>query len=402
MTANLTDRFVTQLPCPDCGHRITYDSRVRGFGIRVTSTGNRSFILNYRTTKGVERRCTIGPYPRLSVHAARRKAEKLKGQVHDGRDPVEEARQERLAERNRRQQERSAPTVRNLVERYRRESMGRLRQHTRASYESMLDNHVLPALGHLKLAEVRRKDVAALHRELGRSTPFQANRVLSVVAIVFELAVQDEVRPDNPARGIPRHHEEPRHRYLSRDEQRRFLKALEEIPSPAFRNAVKIAILTGKRMGEILQARWEQFDLEGATWSQPASLVKQKRIHTVPLNSSALEVLRAMKPMATSEWLFPSRTRKGSYARALVNAWWGKLLAKAKITDFRFHDVRHTFASNVVSAGHSLPQIGALLGHSSPQTTSRYAHLMMDPLREASEKAGESYEAAQAAGDEAT
>ena len=143
----LTDAIIKKLPTPASGNVITYDAKTKGFGVRTTASGARSFVLNYRTRTGRERRFTIGPFPGWTTKAARAEAERLKKRIRDGRDPLAEI-----------EARREAPTVADLAVRYAEQHLGdgdaKLRPSTRRNYRQMLDNEVLPVLRHLKVAEV--------------------------------------------------------------------------------------------------------------------------------------------------------------------------------------------------------------------------------------------------------
>jgi integrase len=144
-------------------------------------------------------------------------------------------------------------------------------------------------------------------------------------------------------------------------------------------------MLTGARRGEVCGARWGQFDLVAETWTKAASETKQKRDHTVPLSAPALQLLHKMRPGHPDDFLFPGRDGRGSLD---IRTTWESVRKAAGLADVHLHDLRHSFASILVSAGASLPLIGALLGHSNPATTARYAHLQMDPQRDAVERVG--------------
>ena len=153
-------------------------------------------------------------------------------------------------------------------------------------------------------------------------------------------------------------------------------------------NVFRLLLLTGARRGEILGARWEQFDFGNRNvWIKPAHTTKQKAEHEIPLGDSALALLRAMRQAAPdTEYLFPSRRSSGHLID--VKKPWAAICKRAGIVGLRMHDLRHSYASFLASAGYSLPVIGALLGHTQPNTTARYAHLLDDPLREATSRVG--------------
>lgn len=146
-------------------------------------------------------------------------------------------------------------------------------------------------------------------------------------------------------------------------------------------------LLTGARRGELLAAQWGDFDLETGAWTKPGSTTKQKTAHRVPLSEAAVRLLADMERRADPgvEWVFPAPRKPGP--RTDIKEAWEALRAAARIPDVRVHDLRHSFASVLASQGLSLPIIGALLGHATPTTTARYAHLLDDPLRRATEAA---------------
>ncbi len=375
MAEKLTDKLVKSLPAPASGNKITYDTNVHGFGFRVTAAGARAFILNYRIN-GRERRYTIGAYPDWSVGAAREEAKRLKRQVDRGYDPM-----------GQRHAERAAPTVAELARRFLEEHAMRKVLRAQADDRAMIEKLVLPVIGQLKVHDVRRDDIDRLHRDISRTRPIRANRVAQLLSKMFSLAVRWEYRSDNPVKGIHRNPEPKRTRYLSDDELKRLIAALASRPNQTSANAIRMLLLTGARRGEVLNARWDQFDLEAGVWTKPSAHTKQKKEHRVPLSALVMQLLSQMRNSAgSSPYVFPGRV-PGKPLKE-IKGFWAGVCKEAKIEDCRIHDLRHTYASILASAGHSLPVIGALLGHTQPNTTARYSHLFDDPLREATEQVG--------------
>jgi integrase len=372
----LTDAIIKQLPTPAAGKKITYDSTVAGFGCCVYASGARTFIVNYRTRSRRERRITIGSFPDWNTAAARGEAAELKKVVDRGGDPLGDIKAAR-----------AAPTVADLCDRFLAEYLPRKRPSTQRTYRLQIENEIRPALGRLKVAEAAFGDIDGLHRRINaRGTPYRANRVIALVSRMFTLAVRWQWRADNPCRGVERNVEHKRRRYLSADELARLTAALVQYSDQQSANIIRLLLLTGARRGEVLAARWADFDSGFATWVKPGATTKQKTEHRVPLSAPARQLLtkiRRQVPVGV-EWLFPAN---GSHRRDVKDAW-AIICHTAKIDDVRVHDLRHTFASVLVSAGHSLPTIGALLGHTTAQTTHRYSHLADSPLRVATERAG--------------
>jgi integrase len=372
----LTDHLLRQVPTPERGNRITYDDAVKGFGVRVTSAGGRAFILNYRRKlDGRERRYTIGSFPDWGTTAAREEAKRLKRAIDGGADPVGEH-----------EENRAAATMADLCARFERDYLPRNRPSTQRVYRQQIRTDIMPAFGKMKVAAVTHADADGFHHRLSARAPTDANRTIAVLSRMFNLAIRWGWRTDNPCKGVERNQENKRHRYLTGAEISRLSAALADLPDQAAANAVRLLLLTGARQGELLAAKWTDIDLDAGVWVKPASTTKQATLHRVPLSEAARGLLAEMRKQADddAEWIFPAR---GGGHRPHVNAAWIKVRSAAKLNGLHLHDLRHTFASTLASAGLSLPVIGALLGHSTPVTTHRYAHLFDDPLRAATERA---------------
>jgi integrase len=205
---------------------------------------------------------------------------------------------------------------------------------------------------------------------------------------MFSLAVGWQWRADNPVTGIPKFPEERRDRWLKDEELSRLFTALDSSSNQRAAMAIRLLILTGSRRGEVLSATWDQFDLDGGTWTKPSAHTKQKKTEHVPLSSAALEMLRAWRAQVQPDCphLFPGDA-DGKPLQIIKRAW-KTVCQSAGLKEVRMHDLRHTYASHLVSSGLSLAIVGRLLGHTQAQTTHRYAHLADAPLRAATELFG--------------
>jgi integrase len=396
-----SDGDVRKLPTPAKGNKVYYDSAyggLKGFGVRVTASGAQSFILNYSVRDtGREKRYTIGSFPDWTTGAARIEARRLKQEVDRGADPlgdIEDARE--------------APTVSELIARFEKEHLTKKRDSTADAYKSWLRIHIGPSLGRLKVAEVTVDHVEAMHRRLSqkisnklgykgrhRGGAYVANRCLAVTSKMFSMAIRWNMRSDNPAKGIERNPEIKIKRYLVGDELARITAALAKHHDKQAANIIRLLLLTGARRGEVLSMRWSDIDLTTGKWVKPGSTTKQTTEHEVPLSAPARQLLSeiadeqaAKRPKRVlGEFVFPSNGATGHIID--VKKSWHSICKAARIEKrLRLHDLRHSFASELVSGGASLPLIGALLGHSNPITTSRYAHLKQDPQRAAVERIG--------------
>jgi integrase len=381
MKKRLTDRLVRDLPVPPEKYYICWDAPTRnggdcapGFGLRITAAGHRAFILNYRTSAGRERRLTIGSPRAWTVAAARDHAAELMRRVDAGDDPLAEEKAGR-----------EAPTMADLADRFEADELPKRRKATQLEYSAILRRYLRPSLGKAKVAEIRHADIEKLHRKIAETAPYRANRTVAVLSRIFNLAIKWGLAASNPAKGIERKPEEKREGYLSPAELAQLAETLEAKPCPSA-DAIRLLLLTGARRGEVLGATWDMFDVEAGIWVKPSAHTKQKKTHRVPLSAPALALLSEMHAKAgASPFLFPGAAGK---PQSDIKHFWQAVCRDAKLENVRLHDLRHCFASILVSSGLSLPIIGRLLGHTQPQTTHRYAHLCDDPLRVAAEIVG--------------
>lgn len=359
---------------PGAREAFGWDDVVPGFGVRVMPSGRRSYVIQY-TTRGRQRRLTLGAHGIYTVEQARKRAAKLLASVREGADPSAE-----------RHAARRAPTVAELIERYFAE-YAEPRKKPR-SVKQDRDNarrFVLPSLGKLRVSDVTRDDVQRMHSAMAE-TPVQANRALAFVNTLFNLAERWELRPtgSNPCRYVERYRETARERYLTPAELGRLGVALaerESIEPPGAVDLLRLLILTGCRPGELRLLKWAEVDLDGARLNLADSKTGAR---SVPLNAPAREIL-ARRPRR-NEWVFP--TRRGRRPLPTMQFTWQRVREQAGLPDVRMHDLRHAFASVGAASGQSLLILGALLGHRRVATTQRYAHLSNDPVRDASESIG--------------
>jgi integrase len=406
MGQKITDKLVEKLQLPERGWAIIWDTEVPGFGVRITAAGAKSFVLNYRTRSGRERRYTIGPAGEggWKANVARERAKDIKARIRSEADydPLGEI-----------EAERGAPTVKDLAKRFLKEHAAKKRQSTQEQYQHSFDRYILPALKHRKVAEVDYADVDGLHRKITEEVgPYRANRVIACLSKAFNLSIRWRWCEANPVRGVERNPEEKRRRYLDGDELTRLTEALSKHSDQEAANIIRVLLLTGARKGEVLSARWDQFDLKAGVWNKPSSETKQKRDHSTPIAAPVRQLLSDIRAAAEreakkkrkpiSEYVFPGRF--GGHREGIKKDWAELCRAAGIVTTetikgangktrtivkhtARPHDLRHTHASVLASAGASLPLIGALLGHSEPATTARYTHLFLDAQRKAAETA---------------
>lgn len=386
-----------------------WDNELRGFGIKVTPAGRKVYLVQYRLggRGGRAQRLTLGTHGTITPDQARQKAKQVLGRIADGVDVAAE-------KRTQKQIDRSAPTIEELAADFIDILVKAKRKpSTRAEYERLLDKLVLPMLGRKLVRDVTHGDVERWHLGL-KATPTQGNRALAVLSTLFSWAIRGGYRADrqNPCAGIEKFKEEPRKRYLSERELAALGAALREaetigidwdvdetIPTakhlpkkienrrtkidPFAAAAIRLFVLTGARLGEILTLKWEYLDLDAGVLRLPDSKTGAK---ILTLNAPALAVLANLPRTVDTPYVVPGE-RPGTH-RTNIKRPWSMVRRLAGLQDVHIHDLRHTTASVAVASNVSLALIGGLLGHKSQQTTQRYAHLSDDPLRDAAEKVG--------------
>jgi integrase len=351
---------------------IVWDTMIPGFAIKVSHTGKRTYFMKYRTKSGRQRKPNIGTHGAITCDQAREIAQTWAYLIAKGQDPLSE-----------REAVKASPTMEQFCRRVIDEdAKQRLKPRSIEEAERLIKNVIIPRIGSLKVSEIERARIAKLHHELHATKP-QANRVLSFLSKVFNLAERWGVRRDgsNPCRHIPRYPERPRDRFLSEEEIRRLMQTLDLAPfsTSPFALFVKLALLTGCRKSEILNLRWSEVDLNARVLRLADSKTGPR---TCILNDMAAGLLRNAQPVAGQKYVIAGRSLDAPAVG--VQKWWVRLRMTAGLTDVNIHALRHTHASLAAATGQSLPQIGALLGHSDPDTTFRYAHHYDASLRSSS------------------
>jgi integrase len=377
MAMRLTNRIVEQVQ-PGNRDVVIWDSEVKGLGCKITPAGRRTYFLYYRAKDGRQRRPSIGQHGIVRPEAAREIARRWLAEVAAGGDPSAT-----------RQAGRTTPTVADLCGRYLTEH-AEVRKKARSieGDRRLIDKRVIPALGGMKVPAVRRADVARLHHAL-RSTPYEANRTLALLHKMFALAERWGLRPDgsNPASNIERYAEEKRERFLSPEELQRLSAELDAEESqattlPGAIAAIRLLVLTGCRLSEIVTLEWAHVDFDDRLLRLPDSKTGAKIVF---LTQDSLDVLMKLHQARDSGHPFVIVGRRKGARLVNLQKPWRRIRAAAGLDDVRIHDLRHTYASVGVGTGQSLPIIGKLLGHTQPATTARYAHLAPDPARRAAE-----------------
>jgi integrase len=378
----LTKQTIMALPLKETDYFV-WDDGLPGFGVRIRPSGARIYVLQYRNRFHRTKRLILGRIGEITLDEARRAATVEKGKISLGADPADL-----------RDEDRQSETLKALAERYlEQHCAGRCKPSTMAAHTWLLNKFILPYFGAHRVKEISIEDVARLHQKL-RETPYNANRVLGLLRAMFNCAEEWGLLPHNgnPAATIRSFTEFKRQRFLSEAEFERLFAAIEELEAQDVIGvyqaaAIRLLALTGCRLSEILTLEWQAVNLVKRQIILERHKTDRHGAKTIPLNAAAASVLETVPNVAGCPFVIVGKNN----ADHLVNLQkpWHRVLAQAGISELRIHDLRHSFASFAVSAGLSLPLIGGLLGHGSPQSTARYAHLAADPLRAATERVGE-------------
>jgi integrase len=381
----ISKRSVDALVCPPGKDReFLWDDAIAGFGVGAFPSGKKVYVAQYRQG-GRSRRATIGEHGRLTPDEARSEAKKLLGIAEAGSDPIAERRKERVVR-----------TFGDVAEDFMQRHVATKRKgRTAQSYREALEKHIYPAIKSCRVTNVRRADMATIHSAL-KATPSAANRVLAVVSSIWNWAARREevMLVANPCSGIERYPEHGRERFLTSDELARLGDALRETRiDPFAAAAIRLLILTGARLREILDAQWQNVDIERGVIFLPDSKTGKKPVY---LSAAALEVLAGLARIEGNPHIIPGE--KAGHPKADLKKPWAAVCKAAGLEGVRLHDLRHSFASIGAGASMGLPVIGKLLGHSQAATTHRYAHLDADPLRRAADTIGATISAAMSGG----
>jgi integrase len=400
----LTKRSVDAL-FPRQKQYIEYDTELKGFGVAIYPSGIKSWVCEYRPHGGgrgtAKKRVTLGKVTQLPPEQARKTAADMLAVVRLGGDPALEK-----AER------RASVTVGELIDFFDARYVGpMLKPGTAVSHRIALEE-LRRAHGALKATALTRSHVATLHFHMA-DRPYAANRAVAVWSKAFAWAAGAGLIPEgqNPAKNIKKYREQGRERFLTSDELARLGDALREgetIGLPYFVDetkptakhaakadhrrvkldryavaALRLLILTGARLREVLHAKWEQVDIERGLIFLADSKTGKKPLY---LSAAAQKVLADLPRIEGNPHVIAGAN--DGAPRSDLKKPWAAVSRAAGLEGVRIHDLRHSFASFGAGASLGLPIIGKLLGHSQPATTARYAHLDADPMRRAVDTIG--------------
>ena len=368
-TQHFTQKWLETLLPKDRPY-IVRDDETPGLIVKVYPTGRKTFFLDILVEKRHDM-FKLGVWPDLNVAQVREKAKKTRADLAMGKNPKAEKKE--------------GVTLGELFSVY-------MERHGSAKKSSGNDRHsfekYLKPWANDRLVDITRAKVEALHRNIGKEMPVQANRVLALLSVMLSKAIiWGYLKTENPCKGIMKFREVSRDRFLSGEELARFFEALDLTENPAFKDFILLSLFTGARKSNVLSMRWRDIDFERSVWKIPGELSKNGDPMQIPLGPDVLDILRRRRAETSSVFVLPGPGAKGHYMEP--KRAWETLLKRAKLEDLRIHDLRRSMGSWMTIQGTSLPIVGKALGHKTSQATSIYARLTLDPVRAAMEQAVE-------------
>jgi integrase len=388
LTKTLTAKWIENVEAMHARQEIP-DGLLVGLYLVVQPSGAKSFAVRYRYA-GQPRKLTLGAFPALSLETARVLGAKALRAAAEGRDPAAE----KLAAKGdaKRAATEAIRDRRDLFENVAREFIERhaMKNNRESTWRETarilglrpapndpnllveIGGDVMPAWKGRKIQEITKRDVIALLDGVNdRGSPIMANRVLSAVRKLFNWCVARDVIQVSPCTLVtPPSPERSRDRVLSDDELRMVWNAAEGEGWP-FGPLVKLLILTGQRLAEVGEMRWDELDLANKLWTLPAERVKNGVRHEVPLSDSAIDIIASLPRIKTTKgFVFTTRrdAAVSGYSRAKdsLDAAIRVAAAGAPVVEhWTFHDLRRTMASGMARLGIQLPVIEKVLNHTS-------------------------------------
>jgi integrase len=362
----LSAEFVRTATCPEGKNKENYyDTATTGFILEVRASGGKTYGLRYRDSHNRQIQHKIGDAKSISFDKAKNAARKLRSEVELGvADPAEEKRKKKIV-----------PTLEEFyTDRYL--PYVKVYKKSWVSDASIFKNHLLPLFGNHHLDQIRHQEVVDLHQTMLDKGYAKAtcNRAIVHLRRAYNLGKRWKIpgAESNPCADVPLF--EPnnaRERFLSVEETIRLHAELGKSENPQLKNIIALLLLTGCRKRELLDSKWEHFDLERRSWRIPMS--KSGKARFVPMSSSVLVILETLPRWKNCPYVVPNPETFQPYTSIFRS--WNTARKNAGLAEVRLHDLRHSMASNMVNSGRSIYEVANVLGHSQIKTTQRYAHL---------------------------
>lgn len=371
--AYLTQVFVDKAGCEVGKNKVDYydSGGVIGFIFERRRSGSGTYYLRYNDVSGRQRQHKIGGVDDITCAAARKKAQQLRSEVVMGGDP---GAAKALAK--------SIPLYGELAAMHLESAKD---QKSYSSTEMCMRVHIVPKWGKTRLTDINSRSVAQWLSEKRASglAPASVEKLRVLLGRSFVLGASWDVpgTDRNPTRGLGKRLSNGRERFLTAEESLRLRQAVAASQNTQLQHIVGLLLLTGARLRELLDARWDNVDVKRRSWLIPTSKTGKPR--HVPLSTAALAIIEKLPRFKDCPWLVPNPDTRLPFVS--IKHGWQKAIKVAKLPGLRLHDLRHSAASFMVNSGVDLFAVGKVLGHASYQSTQRYSHLANDTLLKAVE-----------------
>lgn len=348
-----------------------YDQRLTGLLLKVLNSGRKTYYIRFKDHKDGYCQRKIGNAQILNLSQARSLARRYLAEIAMGMNPFVHIPGAKI------------PTIEEFAH---NDYIPYVKSYKK-SWDmdiSRIRNHILPQFGKVLMSDLEKRDVVELiNSQLASYKPGSINRVVILLRYMYNLAIKWEVVgvTKNPTAGIPLLKENNQvERFLSSLEAKALLRSIKHSRNPMLQYIIPMLILTGARKREVLDAKWEDLDMDRSLWRIPNTKAGKARV--VPLSDTAMQLLVKLREKKRSDFIFANPNTLKPYSSFYYS--WHTARRDAGLEDLRVHDLRHSFASFLVNAGRSLYEVQTLLGHTQIKTTQRYAHLSTTSLRNAS------------------
>jgi integrase len=366
---NITKQSIESLQVPEKGFKAYFDVKLSGFLVRVYKSGAISFWCYYYT-RGKKRWVKLGRFGKLTVDEARSLARQTLAEASLGRDPLQD----------KRDRQRKLLTFGDLADKYWETHGQKNSRQTQSDYSFFLNELLLPKLRHRELINIDRSDLEkiAINYKMSKSkrtdkqiSGARANRLISLISRLFNLAVQWKWLDVTPATGMEKFKEVKRERVATADECKRIYHSILDEEDPFYRSYFQILWLTMARRGEIQKMKWEDLDLKEGIYRMKET--KAGRPFTIPLPEDGIKILKKTPRRGSNPYVFAGESEKKPING--IGKAWERIRERAKVNDLWIHDIRRTGGSNMIMSGASLQDVAQVLNHSNLSTTQRYAQL---------------------------
>lgn len=371
--AHLTQAFVANAGCEVGKKKVDwYDDTVPGFVLECRCTGGKTYYIRYLDRSGTQKQHKIGGFNDITFAAAKKRAQQLRSEVVMGGDPSAQKALIKLI-----------PSFGDLASKH----LDFIKDtKSYASVEMCMRVHIVPRWGKTRLTDMNSRSMAQWLSEKRASglSPASVEKLRVIIGRSFVLGASWDIpgTERNPTRGIPRTPlNNGRERFLSAEEASRLREAVAASQNSQLQHIVGLLLLTGARLRELLDAKWENVDIKRQSWLIPTSKTGKPR--HVPLSTAALAIIEQLPRFKDCPWLVPNPETRLPFVS--IKHGWQRAIREARLPGLRLHDLRHSAASFMVNSGVDLFAVGKVLGHASYQSTQRYSHLANDTLLKAVE-----------------